>query len=134
MNNAQVHKMAIMEAIKIHIKENPHDTKDFILAITQGLSQFADTQRDMASMWFNDLSLLMEANPKAKDHKLRAFGEIAERVLPRWEGAPIHKEMVEKWQPRIDEYRKKHPKVEKPAEVDDFYKEQKVSKQFGFKE
>lgn len=139
MNNKQI----IISLIRDHIAKNPSDTGDFIHAITAGLNEFANNQRDMASVWFNDLSLLMEANPKAKDHKLRSFGEIASRVLPFWERAPIHAEMKKKWQPRIDKYYAENPDKKpvvieegrKPNErdksKDDRWKEDKVSEKFG---
>jgi hypothetical protein len=119
MNNSlsqQQNRQVIGALIANHLSKYPHDTGFFISTITEGLNEFANKQRDDASKFLNYLTDVMARNPDMKDGAIYDVGHIAADVIPRWEGAGIHKELVQMFGDKASKYEEELKKEEEKKE------------------
>ena len=92
--------------ISNHLKSFPHDTSFFMSAVTHGLNEFAEKQQDDASKFLWYLTDVLHATKKEHlSFGLYDAGQIAAKVLPCWEGAGIHKDLVEKFGADAEKYK-----------------------------
>ena len=140
-NLSEEHSRQVIGAlISNHLSKYPHDTGFFMNCVTHGLNEFAKKQRDDACVFLNYLTDVMVSNPKIKDGGLYDVGQIAANILPRWEGAGIHKELVkmfgekaEKYKGEVEAYKAKKKKEEENSYSNDNDVENKFGTTGGFK-
>jgi len=119
--------------ISNHLKSYPHDTAFFMSAVTHGLNEFAQKQQDDAAKFLWYLTDVLHATKKEHlSYGLYDAGQIMSKVLPCWEGAGIHKDLVAKFGADVEKFKAAQELEEKKKEkIIHYTKENPVADKFG---